>query len=132
MPDLWPAELGVSNITPPVSIMREQADLLTKKTQAKLEGRVVSSRDKQNFIHKFFILAPALDDYSYALFSITHPIDYYPLELFFYPLDQEKRCADEAEFINVVKGLLAHARTKVVISAILAQIDDNRPTQLPF
>lgn len=125
MPDLWPEDLGVAtDIKPPVAILREQADLLTKKTQGKLEGRITSSgKPDKTFTHQFFITAPALDEYSFRLLSIHHPIDYYPLVLSFDAVNRSTQCGDESEYINVLRDTLADEKTKKIITAILAQLE---------
>lgn len=125
MPDLWPKDLGVaSDIKPPVAILREQADLLTKKTQGKLEGRITSTgKPDKSFGHQFFVTAPALDEYSFRLLSIQHPIDYYPLNFSFDAVGSSTVCANESEYLSVLRDSLAHERTKKIIAAILAQLE---------
>jgi hypothetical protein len=129
MPDLWPADLGDFKLMPPVSILREQADWLSKKTKGRLEGKVISGRDSLSFIHRFLVVAPALDNYSYELFHVLHSIDYYPLQISTGPTGYYKECKDEQQFLAAMKEFLANDKTKKVVSAILAQIDEEQPQE---
>jgi hypothetical protein len=85
IPDLWP-DLEQSQITPPVAILREQAAALGKKTRYLLEGCVDTSvvkrplEDTRSFRHRFLVVAPSLDGYSYELFWIEHGVGQYPVK----------------------------------------------------
>ena len=41
--DLWPEEIAVPTIAPPVAILREQAELLAAKTRGLVEGEVTTA-----------------------------------------------------------------------------------------
>lgn len=129
MPDLWPADLGDFKLMPPVSILREQADWLSKKTKGRLDGKVISGRDSSSFLHRFLVVAPALDNYSYELFKVWHPIDYYPLKFSMGSSAYSKECKDEQQFLAAIKEFLADEKTKRVVSAILAQIEEEQPQE---
>jgi hypothetical protein len=125
MPNLWPADLGTgggNDGNPPVALLLEQAEELTKQTNNLLQGRVVSSRDRDTFVHQFFIVAPALENYSYRLLSISHPIENYPLGFGFDAISTNYHCANEPDYTAVLKDALAHERTRKIINALLAQI----------
>lgn len=87
MVDLWPAEIGASNLRTPVSILREQASLLGVKTNNVVEGAVgelntpVAWGGKHDFAYAFYIVAPLLKNYRYRLFAIAHTLEMYPLTM---------------------------------------------------
>ena len=78
-PDFW-GELGVDHVKSPVSILREQAALLGKKTNNLIEAQVGTEAFQSDFIHSFNIVVPALD-YRYLLFSIRHGANIYPIKV---------------------------------------------------
>jgi hypothetical protein len=79
IPDLWP-DIEQSKDVLPVTILREQAAALGKKTSHLLEGRVSTRTDEDgNFVHSFYVVAPTMDNYSYRLLTITHGAEPYPV-----------------------------------------------------
>jgi hypothetical protein len=107
---------------------------LEKKTQNVVLAEVVSSAGNK-FVYNFNITAPALGDYTYKLFTISHPIDLYPLQLLLdrgvakdigitrKGFEAQFFCNinDEAEFLKVLDQILKADRTKQIIRNLLAQ-----------
>jgi hypothetical protein len=131
IPDLWP-EIEQSQVVPPVAILRGQAALLGKKTNHLLEGRVVSTSTGYGFfVHSFYIVAPALDDYTYKLFEISHGADPYPVLVpglphrgalgYGVPVEAPQ-LASEQELLDYIRKILNSDETKRVIGSLLAQI----------
>jgi hypothetical protein len=122
MPDLWPAEFGEADVKPPVVVLREQADYLAKKTGGLVLGKVLTSRDSDQFVHQFVLVAPVLDNYSYYLFSVKHSVELYPLELSAHTLRQTwKDVPDEAGFNNALVEVLQAEPTKRIIRSLMLQ-----------
>ena len=131
IPDLWP-EIEQSQVVPPVAILREQAALLGKKTNHLLEGRVDTTTSPDGrFVHSFYIVAPALDDYTYKLFEIGHGADPYPVLVPGLPHRGARgelvpaeglRLASEQELLDYIRKILNSDGTKRVIGSLLAQI----------
>jgi hypothetical protein len=124
IPDLWP-EIEQSQVVPPVVILREQAALLGKKTNHLLEGRVVTSAATDKFYHSFRIVAPALDDYAYGLFSVWHDVTLYPVLT--NEADQRGNVrtvslASEQELLDYIRRTLNSDHTKKVVGSLLAQV----------
>ena len=120
--DLWPNDFGVPDENMPVTILRAQASLLYEKTGWKLEGRVSTQADGENFVHNFYIVAPALDDYHFSLFKVRHQIDPYPLSILSDILPKyEYDVATPDEFIGALKTIFASEKTKKLIVTLLAQ-----------
>src|SRR3954447_19237680 len=121
MPDLWPDEFGSLDVTPPIVILKEQAELITKKTKGDVVGQVATGKNPSGLYHDFFLVAPFLDNYTYRLFAVVHPISLYPLEIVADVLDKRIRCQSPEEFEKQLKEILYSPQTKKVISSILAQ-----------
>lgn len=143
--DLWPEKLESAKIRPPVAILKEQASLLGKKTKNVVEGRVASISDigSDNIEHAFFLAAPALGDYRYRLFTMSHDIRMYPVNIALeleilaevdpkkyskYPMKSLPssyrsyvEAGNEAEFLALLKKIFAATKTTQIISAMLAQ-----------
>ena len=147
MKDLWPEDIYVreSQLRAPVTILKEQASLLGKKTRNLVVGRVgrmaetealhlgdtVGYRDS-SFGYYFRLAAPALDGYQYTLFFIVHGIDLYPVrfrldesiaqEIFHNP-SYAPTAESEAEFTMLLSKIFAASKTRSVIQAMLAQME---------
>lgn len=124
MDDYWPSDFGSNNSNPPRAILREQADLLSKKTRSLVEGVVTTSPHGEGFAHNLLAVVPLLDNYTYRLLVVVHPLQFYPLELQADVLRKTFRCATEQEFKEKLREVLGSDATKSVINAILAQLDD--------
>jgi len=83
MLNLWPAEIEVAEITPPVTILHQQAEMLGQLTNNKVLGDVrVRDGEGDVFTYDFYIAAPALNNYRYKLLTISYSIDLYPVTIF--------------------------------------------------
>jgi hypothetical protein len=79
--DLWPnLELG-STVTP-LSILREQAGLLTQRTKGRLRGEVETWTGGEQVIFAFNIVVPSLGGYKYTLLMMH----YFPRQPKGYPV----------------------------------------------
>lgn len=144
MTDFWPDEIDETNITVPITILREQAELLGKKTKNIVKAEVVAlapseplllERDEVKneprvFRYAFLLLAPILDNYRYHLFSISHPINIYPLRFYLdadiaqeiTPNHQSPTIASsEEEFSDTLKAIFGARKTVRAIQSMLAQ-----------
>jgi hypothetical protein len=119
--DLWPADISVlPELRTPVTILREQASILGEKTNNIVEAEVRSQGDKNSqFIHSFFLLAPALDNYRYQLFTATHKVELYPITINFF--QTQFQASNEEKLIEILTKIFADEKTKKVIQALIAQ-----------
>jgi len=88
--DLWPENLTTNRIKSPVTILKEQAALLGQKTRNVVQAQVRSiksaypgyqetpAEEETKLRYEFCILAPALGNYRYKLFTVFHNVDLYP------------------------------------------------------
>lgn len=115
--DLW-GEISPNVVRTPVSILREQASLLGVKTGNLIEGKVESRVAGSLLNHSFNLVVPALDNYSYELFQISHGVNLYPVHVGFqYVVDLE----NEEAFVKWLAQKLSSAETKRIIGNLLAQ-----------
>ena len=121
IPDLWPDDLSVADVVPPVVILRQQASLLGKKFKYVIEGEVQSDELGGNFVHSLYIVAPALGDYHYLLCRVTHDIEPYPLRIIDVKDLQQIPCKDEQEFIKELGNIFQSEWTRRVMASLIAQ-----------
>jgi len=137
--DFWPVLEDAEDPNAPVVLLRKQAEKLTEKTGYRLRGRVSTSSilldhegrhalgldlsggaNPDSFTHVFTIEVPALDDYSYTLFSVSHGIEPYPV---IYPDAQGgwNALANHEAFTAWLRETLASERTKRVLKTLSEQ-----------
>ncbi len=145
MNDLWPNDFKIDDIKAPVTLLREQASLLGQKTQNIVEAQVRSlettglsdslemtalEKKAADLRYGFYIVAPALGNYRYKLFTISHDFNLYPVTFHFdedigdeFRQNCEKPILgdSEAKFLNILGKALSSAKTKKVIRALLAE-----------
>lgn len=125
IPDLWPEDIGLdTNVLMPVNIMREQAAKLTERTKGLLEGQIDSSAPamgSKDFMHTFYIVAPALDNYRHILFWVLHEVTGYPVSVGAPGEGANFTAEDQESFVAKLKAIFADEKTKTIIQALLAQ-----------
>ena len=124
MPDLWPDDLGIISAKPPKAILAEQGEALSRKTQYAVRGEVVTVRAQGNiFMHRFDLVAPALNDYRYSLFRFSHGIGLYPVTVTDCEALEggEGTYASEAEFVEGVRYIFGAQTTLKVVSSLIIQ-----------
>jgi len=131
--DLWPADLAKEKVQTPVSILRAQAGHLGQKTSNLVEGRVDTLAREGRIYHRFLLVAPALDNYSYELFRISHEATMYPIIVEEDPqtqitpnlrIDQRKKLSSEEAFVEWLRGALSSQQTKRVVESLVSQSTD--------
>ena len=123
MPDLWPNDFGTLQMTPPIVILREQAEIISTKTGGKIVGQVQTRKHGEGFAHVFNLVAPLLDDYTYRLVVVTHTVHLYPAEVHVDLGNKTYLSHSPGELENELRTLFSSEQTKRVIAAILAQVD---------
>lgn len=108
-------------MTPPVTILHEQAQFIARNTKGLIEGEVSTSKAGQNFLHQFFLVVPLLDNYTYRLFFVEHPLQLYPATLFAEAMQKQFQVATSEEFIERLREVLSSRETVKIVRALLAQ-----------
>lgn len=118
--DLWPQDIGGASLLTPVTILRQQATLLGQKTNQLVVAEVNTQSQGPNFQHSFVIVAPALDNYRYELFSVHHGITFYPMTVV--RENSPERVDSQEQFLGWLRTILSSPRTKNIVQSLLAQI----------
>ena len=117
----WP-DLPTEKVRTPHAILLEQANALAEQTRGLLVGQVRRSQDNQNFVSSLSIVAPSLNNYTYAVLFVNFPIGLYPSRLFFHARREYFEIADEETLLTCLKTVLSSDEIKRVMSGLLAQI----------
>jgi hypothetical protein len=121
--NLWGEIPKKGNLRTPITILREQAGLLGQATNNVLEGDVSMGRDAfgSEFQITLSIVAPALDNYRFALVRVMHELMLYPLTVFDLVNDVRYDCDGEETFLRALKQILSSQGTHRVIDSLLSQ-----------
>ena len=127
--DLWPSDIAAEKIQTPVSILRTQAARLGQKTSNLVEGQVDTMAHERRIIHRFRLVAPALDNFAYDLFRISHPATLYPITIDGEPEDTAykiipiggRQLNSEKELVEWLREVFASKETKRIVSSIVSQ-----------
>jgi hypothetical protein len=138
--DLWPADIAsVTEEMPPITILKQQASLLGRKTKNIVEAKVeTTSTDIEGVLrHTLYLVAPALNFYRYPLIDVEHKVtSMYPAKVRVRWLEKPRKepstlddiwdlqnapADNEGEFKNKLKSIFADEETKRVIGVLLAQ-----------
>jgi hypothetical protein len=114
--DFW-GDLQPTEVRTPLSILREQASMLGPKTNFLLEARVETEIEGAWFIHRFNLVVPGLDNYTYQLFEIVHDVNLYPVR----DRGKSQELQDEVVFTEWLRQRLASPQTRKILSNLVAQ-----------
>jgi hypothetical protein len=77
--DYWPDGIGATAQITPITVLKEQASNLGRKTANLVEATVRTSFEGDTLKHSLYLKVPTLKDYLYKLLSVTHaPNKIYP------------------------------------------------------
>lgn len=136
--DLWPQEIDLSDHSTPLSVLSDQAALLSEKTEQLVTAKIKdhNSRSEQ-FEYQFFIECNVLH-FSRSIFTIQHDIDVYPV-VFFVDIDilleisrlsstnhmkfvrNEIHVDSETDFIDLVSDILKSEKMQKLIKILKVQ-----------
>ena len=121
--NLWGELPDVGNVRTPLSILKEQATVLSDMTERLLEGSVTILKDAVNEISaELEIRAPALGGYKVAVLRVSHKLAIYPVMVVDLinntPLSP---ASDESMYLDSLKRVLTQPKVKSVISSLLLQ-----------
>ena len=145
--DLWPEDIGYSDMKSPLTILKEQASILGSKTKNLVNAEVriadimdiklqnlnvkhsVEDNTKYDFSYNFYITAPALNNYRYRLFTIFFDIGLYPVNFMLdgeiqkqiCPLKKPTKANSESEFMQILGHIFNSDRTRTIISSLISQ-----------
>jgi hypothetical protein len=120
--NLWPDDFIMTEIRPPVVVLKEQAAFLGQMTKNIVVGEVrTESSLNGGFSHNLYLVAPALN-YRYFLLKVTHGIELYPAMVVFIPEGGIDREVDSEEGLkSALRKVFAADKTKRVLNSLLSQ-----------
>ena len=150
IPNLWPHEFKI-DVQTPLTILRVQANLLSKVTRGILEGVVETETSNERVQHRLVIVAPAYNGYRHTLFAVLHnPILPYPAEVRARVLAEEVERIDstgidvyretvypvansDEQMQTLVGQALQSEETKAAILSLIAKSNEARqsPSTIP-
>jgi len=113
-----------SAIVPPVTVLREQAQLLSEATNAVIQGTViVESSGGDTVTHKLRAYVPALDNYSVDLLTVQHSMLIYPCSLWCSFDDRRKwvECENKDQLEAAVQFALELDAVQKVVVSLMSQ-----------
>lgn len=119
--DLWgdlPFELDLRT---PLSILREQADLLNDKAQHVIEADLDIRAGSRRIEFDFDLKAPALGNYIFTAFTVRHPITIYPVQISSHINETEYTCNNEDELIGNIREILTSNEMRRIIASLVSQ-----------
>jgi len=117
--DFWGNDFDTTAFIPPVTILREQAAALGRKTKQLVTAEVDTTQMYSSIMQTMTLVAPALDNYRYKLFTTVHDIDLYPTRTTFNSNLYEAEDADA--FREVLRIILSDPSTQRIVKSLLAQ-----------
>jgi hypothetical protein len=124
--NLWGDLASVPTVKPPVTILREQAEQLTKLTKGALIGQVVSIKSDYGSPLAFAleIRVPGLNDYEVTILAVHQPLTLYPIAFLIVPISGEnyRNVPGEKEFLDAVGKTLTHPKIRELIGALISQV----------
>ncbi len=121
---LWGAIPEGRKIQTPVSILKEQAELLSVATNRLLEGSVQVQGDVVGKVNATLgITAPALAGYRIEILMISHTVGLYPVFVQSKAFESpQARANDEAAYKAVLANILQSQIVNNIIERLLTQI----------
>lgn len=123
--DLWPTDIGQTDLKPPVEILREQAEFLSKGTGGLVRAEVKSHVISNEIFHNTFVLVvPNLDGYVYELLEVRHQVSFYPLDVLprsGHNLPNYMEVPSEKRFLEAMQALFKTVEVKALIHSLVAQ-----------
>ncbi len=121
--NLWGKLPDASSIKTPGAILLEQASLLEKMTAGVLICRLTREQSTDYFLFNMSIIAPSLNNYSFAIVQVRHDIKLYPLAIKSTAIDDRwRKCQSQEELEAELGNILSSELVQKVIAGLLAQI----------
>jgi hypothetical protein len=122
MKSLWGDLPNGDDITPPVSILKAQADMLTAHYRGNINGDIRPARTPLGeFRYNLSIIAPNLNDYTYLVATLINPITLYPCRLIDNAVNKSYEVKTAVELEGALGAILSSDNTKRVLAALIAQ-----------
>jgi hypothetical protein len=118
--DFWPDFQAPAATNSLVFLLKEQAAKLQQKTLGLVRaGLRPASAPDGSFWVGFDLYSPVLGEYSYHLFEVTYPPQFFPVTLT--AADGVQTAHNFDQFKTLLDSVLRSSRTKQIVEAIMAQ-----------
>lgn len=118
--NLWP-DFVLEKTRSPKSILKEQAGYLMAKTNNILSAEVRTRQEQGRFYQSFYVVAPALNNYRYELFSLIHPATLYPLTITDNEFPVPASVDNEEQLLESIADIFKQPKTIRIISSLVSQ-----------
>lgn len=120
---LWGDLSSIAIMRTPKTILEEQAALLSEATGGMLVGTVKElASGGPNFCYTLMVVVPALNNYTYQILQIVHPLEMYPLNLSAARPQVNQPVKDQEALESAIEKVLTSAELRAVLSALKSQI----------
>jgi hypothetical protein len=132
VPNLWPDDIGETNLTAPLSILQTQAHNLAQRTGGLVVAAVETVTERaSSFVHGFVIIAPSLNNYAARIFRVKHGVHFYPLEIITEIDGPNFRAATQEDFMRALAEVFGSAPLKKMVHSLIAQSRVAQPASTP-
>lgn len=122
--NLWGTLPQVPEVQPtPISILREQADVITTYYHGVLEGEVETSTSAGKISGVLNIIAPSLGHYKLPILAVTYDIMGYGIGItvYNYIQEQSEKCNTIEQYEQILQSYLSSDRVRNTITKLLEQ-----------
>jgi hypothetical protein len=124
--DLWgQAFLDTPVKSAPLTLLMEQADALTRRTDGRVVGEVLQSVEQGTVWASLYARVPALRDYQHKLVSIAHPVVIrdavhpFPMTVMDTQSGEQDQVSDMESFERWLAGVLSSPEVHAVVASLL-------------
>jgi len=122
IPNLWPDDIGETNLTAPLSVLQAQAHNLSQRTGGLVVAAIETVTERaSSFVHSFVLIAPALNNYAARIFRVKHGVHFYPLEVITEIDGPNFRAATQEDFMRALAEVFGSAPLKKMVHSLIAQ-----------
>lgn len=118
--------IAENSVNTPIAVLKELSQVLVKRTNGLLVGKVVQEAWDSQFSLEFYITAPSLNNYSYQVLEIKHDLSFYPLDIRQSNVNANAnlswKAENQEELEEILKTIISSSQVKKVINGLLAQI----------
>ncbi len=154
--DFWGDLQSTDNIILPYpySSLKEQGELLSKKTNGLLIGELIINNSptsivnsvleitqitqksltspktypQPKFYYLFRIRVPSLNNYTYYVLEVQYPVNIYPVYIWDLTIEESysQKCDNQEQFDQIIESILGSNTVKQTIFVLLEQLKENR------
>lgn len=118
--DLWPSDIGSSKLIAPEVIIKEQAALLSSKTNNLVEAKVETIAHATQLEIKCYLVTKALPNSKPLLFKVINPLESYPASVY---LDGQptQQVNSYDELVEALRHIFASDKIRNLVAGLMAQ-----------